>query len=191
MLRLTPPRPARAARPPSPRTTIDGGKSWQLPSDWSTIGVNEVVPSPGTGGSGEFTALGYGTSHTSPNTTAAQIGWRGRLTAAGDIVKLKAGIKITYSIAGVTPATAFPAVLVHSGSVIALTDGTHLTTLYGHGAGVYRRWDRRPTVYFAKSHGANGTRWSIVSQINWQAEMGANSDGPGEPSTARLADGRM
>jgi hypothetical protein len=89
-----------------------------------------------------------------------------------------------------TSSVRWPEVFVHSGSVVQLKDGSYLTTMYGHGAGTYRKWTVMSALYFVVS--ANqGRTWTLRSTIPWQSAFGANADGPGEPTTARLADGTL
>jgi hypothetical protein len=85
---------------------------------------------------------------------------------------------------------AWPSTLVHSGSVVRLKDGTHLTTMYGHGSGLYRHWTRRATLFFMHSTDL-GRSWVLRSYIPWRPAFGSSADGPGEPSTAVLADGSL
>ena len=84
----------------------------------------------------------------------------------------------------------WPSRLVHSGSVVRLTDGSHLTTMYGHGAGAYRHWTHHASLFFMRSTDL-GRSWLLRSYIPWQSPYGAPADGPGEPTTARLADGTL
>lgn len=143
-------------------------------------------------GEGTFFALGYRAENGPGNRTAANVGWKGRLSAEGGIEVLEAGVKVSYD-AGCAGAT-WPEVIVHSGSVVRLDERTpgvtsHLTTLYGHGPGVYPHFNPHSAVYFVNSsdHGVN---WSLRSFIPWKAAFG-DGDGPGEPTTTRLADGRL
>ena len=61
--------------------------------------------------------------------------------------------------------------------------------MYGHGSGIYRNWTSRPVVYVAQS--TNLKDWNVISDIPWRSEYGQTSDGPGEPTTARMSDGRL
>ena len=153
---------------------------------------NEIVPQS----DGSFYSLGYSTKKVGlDNTSAQQISWRGELLSNGSIAIKEGGFATNYYYNATTTNSSFtswPAVLVHSGSVVKLRSGHLLTTLYGHGSGPYRKWTTRPAVFFVRSQQPNDVRaWDLISQIDWIPSMGNMSDGPGEPSTARLADGRL
>eukprot|EP01047_Picozoa_sp_COSAG01_P066669 COSAG01_NODE_9250_length_2504_cov_3.542067_3_plen_238_part_00 len=62
--------------------------------------------------------------------------------------------------------------------------------MYGHGSGLYRHWTRRATIFFMHSTDL-GRSWVLRSYIPWRPAFGSSADGPGEPSTAVLADGSL
>eukprot|EP00040_Diaphanoeca_grandis_P002453 m.21716 g.21716 ORF g.21716 m.21716 type:complete len:356 (-) comp13512_c0_seq1:401-1468(-) len=172
--------------------STDGGRTWVAPTNWSKYGSNEVVPVDDD--LGTFLSLGYSTEvDYTTNTTAKQTGWKGSLRKDGSGVDVESSVTITYTINASTTTTRWPNRLVHSGSVVKLKSsagGGHLTTLYGHGSGVYRKWNERAAVYFVTSNDG-GVNWRLISTIPWRPAYGNQSDGPGEPTTARLNDGRL
>jgi hypothetical protein len=164
--------------------SLDGGRSWLRFSDWSHTAVNEVIPMP----NGSFVTIPYGLKvDYSSNTTAVSFGGRAHLDRkSGEFVWEEKG-SIHWLT---TEADRWPFRLVHSGSVVELRDSSLLTTCYGHGDGMYRTWAQRPRVYFMRSTDW-GRTWVRLATVPWQPAYGNTSDGPGEPTTARLADGRL
>jgi hypothetical protein len=162
----------------------DDGRSWVAFADWSRHSPNEILPLP----NGSFVvlpyslAVDYATNHTASGALqTAHID-----TATGEWVTERSFTARWHA----PPPAAWPFRLVHSGSVVPLKDGSHLTTAYGHGEGGYRHWTQRAAVYFLRSADL-GASWTLVATVPWQAAYGDAADGPGEPSTARLADGRL
>jgi hypothetical protein len=166
--------------------TNNGGKNWQKVYNWGHVNINEVVSLD----DGSFIALGYGTKFVpgSDNKTAIQGGWRGILHDNGTVIQTE-----QFTIKYTSKEKKWPPRFVRSGSVVATNNGW-ITTMYGHGEGKYHtRYTQRPAVYVVQTtHGYNYKRWSLISTIEWQPEMGHISDGPGEPSMTRLMnDGRI
>jgi hypothetical protein len=122
------------------------------------------------------------------NTTATSVNGYARVDSAGTYTHdASSDFKMVWHApSGIK----WPSVLVHSGSVVTLKDASLLTTLYGHGDGVYRSWTAHSATYFARSTDA-GRTWNGLAEIPWQPAFGAHADGPGEPNTARLADGTL
>ena len=160
----------------------DGGITWRPLPDWSKHSFNEIVPLKNS-----FLSLGYGTKKVkqTKNMTAVQYGWEGHIDATtGDLV-VDHGFNVTYT----TTIHKFPDVLVRSGSVVQTSSGSYITTLYGHGDGIYRHWTQHPIVFVVESK--NLKDWNVISEIPWHPSYGNFSDGPGEPSTTRLTDDRL
>ena len=127
----------------------DGGRSFQpITNGWSSHSFNEIIPLHDSNNS--FYSLGYGTKFTDTalNTTATQLGWRGRLLSNGSVA-VDEKFEIEYSVVDTSPTQTssssssssgtrkwggvnkFPPVLVHSGSVVPVGNGSaYLTTLY-------------------------------------------------------------
>jgi hypothetical protein len=166
--------------------STNGGRSWSLFDNWSKFSPNEVLPY----GNGTFATLPYGlTVDYSTNKTASGFGQVARIDRKTGEYRVLSSFESTWRV----PADvkfAWPYRLVHSGSVVLLTDGSALTTCYGHGAGIYRKWSTMSSVYFVRSND-RGRTWTALARIPWVPAMGKSADGPGEPSTARLADGRI
>ena len=80
---------------------------------------------------------------------------------------------------------------MRSGTAVRLKRGGWLTTLYGHGAGAYRNWTAMSRIYFVATDDPLGRNWTVQAVVPWQPAMGPHADGPGEPATVRLADGRL
>ena len=76
-------------------TSDDGGKSWAPISDWSKHSMNEALHYDD--GEGTFFALGYRAENGPGNRTAANVGWKGRLSAEGGIEVLEAGVKVSLT----------------------------------------------------------------------------------------------
>ena len=174
------------------KISVDGGRSWGPLPGWA--GANEILP---LGGNGTFVTLPYkvtvepaGSRLAPPNTTASSPNSYGRIDPAGNYTHSSARDFDMRWVASTLPNATWPATLVHSGSVVQLRDGSHLTTMYGHGSGSYRHWGRHPAVYFVRSTDS-GLSWQLRSSIPWRAVYGNSSDGPGEPTTARLPDGTL
>ena len=125
----------------------DGGQHWTPLPNWSKHSFNTIVPLANQ----SFVSLGYGTKkvHPTMNKTAVQQGWRGHMdNTTGELV-VDETFTTTFTTSSSTP---FPDVLVRSGSVVPTKSGGYITTMYGHGAGVYRHWTHHPTVYVVASH---------------------------------------
>ena len=169
------------------KLSTDNGKSWGVLPGWE--GANELLP---LGTNGTFVTLPYSVNiDVKTNRTAASTNSYGRMDSAGMYTK-GASLQMLFLV-GDDPrfrGLQWPGRLVHSGSVVKLKDGSHLTTMYGHGLGAYRHWSQHSAVYFVRSTDA-GRVWSLRSVIPWQPAYGAAADGPGEPSTARLPDGTL
>ena len=193
----------------------DGGRSWALLSNaWAP---NAALP--GAPGTDQLVTLGYrqtvdaATSNRTARSTGKVVEVRPTARSTGgacpdgapECVRALRSFNTTYSIGG-SPGTrtTWPAVLVHSGPILpALPTGvggapvrayapgrSFLTSMYGHGAGKYRAWDRMPTVYVVRTDDG-GESWALRSALPWQPAYGNASDGPGEPSMARLPGGRL
>ena len=159
----------------------NGGQSWTPLPNWSKHSFNTIVPLS----TGSFVSIGYGLKFIDArNTTAVQSGWQGHIDSTTGTLIIDTSFNITFR----NDLNAFPIVLVHSGSVVKTTKG-YITTLYGHGPGVYRHWTSHPTVYVVESTDLKD--WSVISSIPWESSFGNSSDGPGEPSTTRLSDNRL
>jgi hypothetical protein len=178
------------------KVSVDDGRSWRELPGWA--GANEILP---LSTNGSFVTLPYrvlvdasASSSAPANTTATSVNSYGRIDADSHYTHTRSSAtSIDFKMRWTIPSTSnvtWPPTLVHSGSVVQLKDGSHLTTMYGHGSGGYRRWDRRPSVFFVHSTDL-GRSWQLRSVIPWQAAFGADSDGPGEPTTARLQDGTL
>ena len=171
------------------KISSDGGKSWSSSGLNGWEGGNELMP---LGTNGTFVTLPYTVNlDTKTNRTAASMNSYGRIDSAGKYTK-GATFKMLFQV-GKDPQFAnftWPSRLVHSGSVVRLKDGSSLTTMYGHGLGGYRNWSRMASVFFVRSTDF-GREWTLRSIIPWLPVYGAYADGPGEPSTARLADGTL
>jgi hypothetical protein len=167
--------------------STNGGRSWSLFDNWSKFSPNEVLPY----GNGTFVTLPYGlTVDYRTNTTARGFGQVARIDHATGDYRVLSSFQSTWSVAADAKFGAWPYRLVHSGSVVVLKDGSALTTCYGHGAGTYRKWTTMSSVYFVRSNDW-GRTWNALARVPWVPAMGKSADGPGEPSTARLADGRI
>eukprot|EP01052_Picozoa_sp_SAG31_P013386 SAG31_NODE_803_length_12003_cov_25.248593_11_plen_418_part_00 len=171
------------------KISVDLGRSWEPLSNWP--GANEILP---IGNNGTFVTLPYRVDiitkagvNAPANTTAESRNSCARIDAHGVYTHSTAhDFEMLWTVPGTLNMT-WPVTLVHSGSVVQLKDGSHLTTMYGHGSGAYKKWDRRPTIFFMHSSDL-GRSWVVRSFIPWQSVYGLTSDGPGEPSTARLSD---
>ena len=167
--------------------SADGGKSWQPLPDWGHVSSNEVIPLP----NGSFVSLGYSMKVEGPsNTTALQGTWTGHFPSKRNQVVVLGRSTARFDVGKATNVSKWPPTLVHSGSVVELKDGSFLTTLYGHGTGTYRKWNQRPAVFFVRSTDL-GRSWTLQAVIPWTPAMGNTSDGPGEPTTTRMKDGRL
>jgi hypothetical protein len=180
----------------------DGGRSWSLLSNhWAP---NAALP--GAAGTDQIVTLGYRqTVDTLTNLSCSSTGQVveiGNSSVGGSAVHVirsfTTSFRVNRSVPGFENHT-WPPVIVHSGPIVPASpaptsaDGggsSWLTTMYGHGDGPYRHWSRRPTVYLVKSTDG-GENWQLRSKIDWQPAFGNSSDGPGEPSMARLPSGRL
>eukprot|EP01048_Picozoa_sp_COSAG05_P023524 COSAG05_NODE_5133_length_1256_cov_1.471910_1_plen_292_part_01 len=172
------------------KISTNGGKSWSELPGWA--GANEILP---LGSNGSFVTLPYrvivdfnATSSAPANTTATSVNSYGLIDAGGHYTHTRSSatsvdFKMRWAIPPSSSNTTWPSTLVHSGSVVQLKDGSHLTTMYGHGSGAYRHWNRHPAVFFVHSTDS-GRSWMLRSLVPWQSAFGASSDGPGEPTTA-------
>ena len=194
----------------------DGGRSWSLLSNkWAP---NAALP--GVLGTDKIVTLGYRQAvDTSTNLTATSTGEvvevaRGDCpSGAAECVRVLRAFNTTFRIGstvveavGVVAAaaaaggdrignTTWPSVLVHSGPILPAATKTkpglsYVTSMYGHGGGAYRKWNRKPAVYVVRTDDG-GESWNLRSSVEWQPAYGNTSDGPGEPSMARLPDGRL
>lgn len=163
--------------------SADGGKSWRAFQNWSRFSPNEVMPLK----DGTFATLPYRLAvDYSTNTSAASDDGIATIDPDGQYRYLSRQRTVWH----VSGDTRWPFTLVHSGSVVELTDGSRLTKLYGHGRGVYRKWSQHAAVYFVRSVD-EGKSWHLLATTPWQKAMGLSADGPGEPSTARLHNGML
>jgi len=155
----------------------DGGKSWDPFQDWSRFSPNEVLPLQ----NGSFLTLPYRlTVDYTTNTTASSSDGVATIDPDGQYRYLSR--QRTEWHVDPNGDIRWPFTLVHSGSVVKLKDGSHLTTLYGHGSGVYRKWSQHAAVYFVRSSD-KGRSWHLMATVPWQPAMGSSADGPGEPSS--------
>eukprot|EP00937_MAST-01D_sp_MAST-1D-sp2_P001775 g1775.t1 len=179
--------------------SVDGGRSWALLSN--RFAPNAVLP--GARGSGSLVTLAYrqALNASSGNTSAYSTGQLVQVSAApAPAVHVLRSFRTVYAVNRSVPGLeheTWPAVLVHCGTIVRAAGAgggrnrtEWLTTLYGHGEGPYRHWSRRPTAYVARSPDGGAT-WSLRSKLEWRPAFGDASDGPGEPTLARLRDGRL
>ena len=164
----------------------NGGKSWEPFQSWSRFSPNEVMP---LGDGSTFLTLPYRLKvDYATNATAASDDGVAEIDTAGQY-RYRSRQTTLWHV-NTSGEVRWPYTLVHSGSVVRLTDGSHLTTLYGHGSGIYRKWSQHAAVYFVRSVD-KGKSWHLISTVPWQPAMGLSADGPGEPSTARLLNGDL
>jgi hypothetical protein len=116
--------------------STDGGKSWKDLDGW--LGANEIIP---LSSNGTFVTLPYRVNvNYATNQSAESVNGFARIDASGNYTHSKAAdFKMEFFTGESSPAR-WPYILVHSGSVVKLKDGSFLTTMYGHGAGTYRKW---------------------------------------------------
>lgn len=166
--------------------THDGGRTWRPFLHWSLDGFNEIISLP----NGSFIMLPYSLDVNYATNTSATSTARGRAHLDAETGEFVWEAKSLPQKWLTTTDDPWPDRLVHSGSVVILRDGSLLSTCYGHGAGTYRKWTKRSAVYFVRSVDM-GTTWVRLATVPWQVAYGDSADGPGEPTTARLADGRL
>jgi len=131
-----------------------------------------VIPGADGGATnGTFVSLPYRvTVDTTTNRTATSTGSYGRIDAAGAYTHDPSRDFHAEWTIPAESSVRWPSVLVHSGTVVRLRDGSHLTTMYGHGNGSYRSWSVHSATYFVHSTDS-GRTWSLVSNasiIPWQ-----------------------
>eukprot|EP00041_Stephanoeca_diplocostata_P023748 m.589619 g.589619 ORF g.589619 m.589619 type:complete len:462 (+) comp22372_c0_seq3:80-1465(+) len=162
----------------------NSGKTWNLFDDWSQHSPNAILELQ----NGSFVSIPYGlTVNMTTNESATGFGGTSYVTSSGKWVWVQRYyIQFSFASQGML----MPSTLVHSGNIVKLRDDTHITTLYGHGAGPYRNWTQHSAVYFVHSDD-DGKSWSLRSFIPWQPAFGSHADGPAEPTTALLPDGRL
>ena len=168
----------------------DNGVSWTPFEDWSKSGANEVEGLASQNGS-YFTFPYSVTVDYTTNKSATSVDHVAHVDKTANRVVFDSHYTSTWEAGDEVE---WPDRLVHSGSVVRLSDDSYLTTMYGHGAGVYRNWTKKSAVYFMRATAdADGVprTWKQLSEIPWRSEYGDHADGPGEPSTARLASGRL
>jgi hypothetical protein len=172
----------------------DGGISWSPLEHWGTQSFNTLVPLENK----SFVSISYGTKKADPqNRTAIQRGWIGHLnlnSSTNESANLI--IDDAFTITYTNNLSKFPDVLVHSGCVVQTSSSSstneieYVTTLYGHGVGQYHtKYSTRPAIYIARSN--NLKDWNVISELPWLDVYGSVSDGPAEPSTTTLSDGRL
>jgi hypothetical protein len=114
--------------------------------------------------------------------------WPSVLVHSGPI--LPAATSINAAVATTPTASATSTTAAASTTVKTKPGMSYVTSMYGHGGGAYRKWNRKPAVYVVRTDDG-GESWNLRSSVKWQPAYGNTSDGPGEPSMARLPDGRL